>query len=325
MSEIYIIKLNDKVCGYYNNLKLANDFIITCINCNFIKKKENIKIYKYQINTNICIQEIDFLQKKIINHTDKLYDSTLFSSISNIKKNKVINKKNINKKVINNDLYESTSKSSKSSKTNIQINNNIINSDSESTTYSEYTRRNIINKAKLTKMNEVGIEKSNITQELNILNLEKKKIKEKEIEFNYDLELYNKFKIIIKNNLEFIIPELFLEKFKIFEKLDNNNNITFENFYNNYNVSNIETDFDNMFNSTEHLNKFTNKNDIDLGFINENYDNLFKASHNLNELLNTTKLQIKNDNSDIDSNSDSFDSDSYLESNSDFELDSDIN
>jgi hypothetical protein len=324
MSEVYILKLNDKVCGYYNNLNLVTEFIAICINCDFIKKTDNVKIYKYLINTNICIQEIDFFKKKIINHTNESYDLSLFYCLPKVKENikKYKNKKenkSTKKQVINSCLYESTSDTSLSY---VKTNNNLIDSDSESTTYSEYTRRNIIDKNKIEKLNEVGIEKSNITHKINILNLEKKKIKEKENEFNYDLGLYNKFKIMMNINSQFVIPELFLDKFKIFKNLDDNNNLTFESFYDNYVTSNIETDYDNMFNGTEHLNKFINKDDINLTFINESYDNLFKASHNLDELTNITKLQDEYNNS-INTDSDLVDTDSDLDTKSNSNLDSD--
>lgn len=271
MSGFYIIKINNNLCGFYDNLNLATDFVVSCINCNFIKKTDKIIISNYKINTNICIQEIDFLQKKIINYDNK-YKISLFSNKKNNDKTK------IKLKDTKNNLYETDSKSDTSlgKKTDSDL-------ESVSTTYSEYARRNTNDKNKLAKMNEVGIEKSNITQKINLLNLEKKKINEKENEFNYDLELYNKFKLIIKQNPKFIIPELFIEKFKIFEKLDDNNNLNFENFYDNYIITKIETDYDNLFNNTDHLNKFINRDNVDLNFNNENYNNLFTAAHNLSE------------------------------------------
>ena len=57
------------------------------------------------------------------------------------------------------------------------------------------------------------------------------KIKEKKNIYELDLVLYNNFLSNIKDNSEFIIPELFKSKFKLFNKLINNNNLNFDSFY----------------------------------------------------------------------------------------------
>ena len=65
MSNIIILKVNEKLCGIYNSEDLVDNFIKSCLNCNFIKKNDNVVLQYYQINSFI-LNDI-----KVINFDDE--------------------------------------------------------------------------------------------------------------------------------------------------------------------------------------------------------------------------------------------------------------
>jgi len=101
-------------------------------------------------------------------------------------------------------------------------------------------------------MNDIGQEKIDVTYHINLLKQEKKKIQEKENEYKYDLELYKKFKELKKTNNNFKIPELFVNKYNILLKLEESNELSFDNFIILYQPEVISTDYDNMFSAPSH-------------------------------------------------------------------------
>tara|TARA_B100000768_G_scaffold156636_1_gene154302 strand:+ start:3925 stop:4653 length:729 start_codon:yes stop_codon:yes gene_type:complete len=90
------------------------------------------------------------------------------------------------------------------------------------------------------KINKVNIKRHYTQEELdkqaelirniNLLKFQKKRLEENKNEYTSNLELYYKFKNKIKSEEDFVIPELFLEKFKIFTELENCNNLSFEKY-----------------------------------------------------------------------------------------------
>jgi len=107
----------------------------------------------------------------------------------------------------------------------------------------------------INNINEISQKKIDIQHELNLIKYNKKKLEEKQTEYNSDYKLYNKFKELKKSVINFEIPELFINKYNLFEKLENENRCTFENFNNEYNPSVIETKFDSLFESNTFLDK----------------------------------------------------------------------
>ena len=74
-------------------------------------------------------------------------------------------------------------------------------------------------------------DKIDLTHNINKLKLEKKKLKEAETEYNMNLNLYKKFsEEIAKKSENFSIPELFLLKYSIYDKLEKENNLNFESY-----------------------------------------------------------------------------------------------
>ena len=89
--------------------------------------------------------------------------------------------------------------------------------------------------------------KCELEYELNNLKKEKDKIEESKKTYKVDVELYKKFKKIKEESYQFDIPELFVEKYNVFEKLDNDDNLNWENFYVNYKQKNLQSSYDNIF------------------------------------------------------------------------------
>lgn len=92
-------------------------------------------------------------------------------------------------------------------------------------------------------------EKSKIEYELNVLKKEKQRIEDSKKEYEVDLELYNRFKKIFEENPDFELPELFITKYKIFNELDINNNLSWDTFYQNYKKEDMTNSYSVLFDS----------------------------------------------------------------------------
>jgi len=69
-----------------------------------------------------------------------------------------------------------------------------------------------------------------LQHKINMLKIQKERIRESKEIYENDIKLYNKFKQEKLKNLQFIIPELFKNKFDIFKKLDDENKLDWNNF-----------------------------------------------------------------------------------------------
>ena len=72
--------------------------------------------------------------------------------------------------------------------------------------------------------------KKKLNHKLNIINYNKKKFEEALTLFNSDKLLYEQFSNFIKNDPLFEIPELFKEKYIIFDKLNKEDRLTFNDY-----------------------------------------------------------------------------------------------
>ena len=213
--NIYLIKNNNNILGIYIDLDIALDYVYGLINSNLIQKSSNIVIYKYKKNSCIILKEYtidlnyEISQKKNIN-----YHKSIFI------------KQEDNK-------YESDSLIESSQITSI----NTIDEE-----YRIKNEREFIN-----KQNILGQNKINVVHDINLLKEEVKKKEEKLNQYNYDLELYNKFKDTKNKNSSFIIPILFEQKYNIFNILDNQNKLTYDNFMKTYKPEKINTQYIDLF------------------------------------------------------------------------------
>ena len=85
------------------------------------------------------------------------------------------------------------------------------------------------------KLDEEELKKlAEISKRLNILKKEKERMENSKNTYDVDIKLYERFKNELKDNENFEIPEMFREKYKIMDKLFNENNLTWQTFVENY-------------------------------------------------------------------------------------------
>jgi len=102
-----------------------------------------------------------------------------------------------------------------------------------------------------------------LQHKINMLKIQKERIEQSKKVYENDIKLYNNFKEQKDNDNLFIIPELFKDKFNIFENLNNQNKLSWDNFIKEYNHDNIYTDY---FSSNSYDESFSKKININEEF-----------------------------------------------------------
>jgi len=249
----YLINHNNKILGVYNNLDLSLEFIYSLVNSGLIDKNSVVNILEYKINSCILLNEFT---------VDLSYNITNKSYINYIKNNSVFIKNDIQ--------YEPDSPTTTSTESLESLESSestILTELSISINTSEEERRKKAEREFIENKNKLAQQKIDITHQINILKEQNKKNDEKKIEFDYDLELYNKFKQMKKENDSFIIPFMFENKYNCFKKLDKQNKLSFENYMELYKPEKINTQFNELFDEPENdsiSEIFSNANDADL-------------------------------------------------------------
>jgi len=85
--------------------------------------------------------------------------------------------------------------------------------------------------------------KIDLQHDLNLLKQKKEKIEQSKNIYDNDIKLYNIFKQSKNDNPEFEIPEIFIKKFDLFEKLFKENRLSWENFVGEYKHENMYNDY----------------------------------------------------------------------------------
>ena len=114
------------------------------------------------------------------------------------------------------------------------------------------------NDPKYLKLSE---EKIDLQHKINMLKIQKERIEQSKKVYENDIKLYNNFKEQRDNDNSFIIPELFKDKFNIFENLNNQNKLSWDNFIKEYNHDNIYTDYFSPNSYDESFSKKININE----------------------------------------------------------------
>ena len=142
------------------------------------------------------------------------------------------------------------------SESKLSIRKYAINTIYEVTTEDKDKISKVIEKEPVPELTQEEEEKRNkkkceLEYELNNLKKEKDKIEESKKTYKVDVELYKKFKKIKQENYQFDIPELFIEKYKVFEMIDDDNNLNWENFYANYKQENLSSSYGAIFDNDD--------------------------------------------------------------------------
>ena len=252
--NIFLIKHNNNIFGIYNDLDLALDYIYSLVNSNLVQKSSNIIIHKYKINSGVVVKEYNVdLNYSIYNRSIINYHKTNENIF--IKPNDELNK------------YETDSIS-------------VVSSEKSSINTEEEERRKREEREFIQKQNILAQEKINVVHNINLLKEELKKKEEKLNQYNYDLELYNKFKDLKTKNPLFVIPFMFEHKYNIFHILDCQNNLSYENYMEKYKPEKISTTYDGLF-EEDYENKLseTVNSVISEVFSNANDDDLYLATN----------------------------------------------
>ena len=216
------------------------------------KLKSSIELFNNEDSSFMCTTTTDLYTDnlKLNDENNKILTNDIINQT-----NELINLNNINNTLINNKSvkFENSIKSLKSVEHVESVEPNDSNDSSEnsqSIDVNEFTveekqfrNSNNVNIDKFVDLNEEEeiINSDNISTFINDINFKlnslkkiRNKIKEYKNKFDIDIQLFNKFLNNLNNDNQFIIPELFLDKFNIFKKLYDKNNLSWENFSNEY-------------------------------------------------------------------------------------------
>jgi hypothetical protein len=95
-------------------------------------------------------------------------------------------------------------------------------------------------------------ERTKLQHEINLLKMKKAKLEQSKKVYDTDLNIYNTFK-----KCSTVVPEIFKKKYDIFKKLEDKNELSWENFISEYSHENMYNDH---FNVTYHEAKVTDSN-----------------------------------------------------------------
>jgi len=102
-------------------------------------------------------------------------------------------------------------------------------------------------------------EKIDTKHEINELKQKKKKYEEAKNTYDCDIKLYATFQKEKEKNEQFVIPEIFSLKYELFEKLEKSNRLTFDAFYEEWEVIKPKNNY-SMFGSNPYEDSFVGKN-----------------------------------------------------------------
>ena len=114
------------------------------------------------------------------------------------------------------------------------------------------------------RINEIEKEKHDLIHNMNLLKVQQNKITELKQVFEVDLKLFNQFKLTKENNNDFVIPELFVNKYKIMNNLFLKDKLDWINYYNEMKINNKDNDiYDEHFITNSYENSFINNKKSD--------------------------------------------------------------
>ncbi len=253
MKNIYLIKYNNNIIGVYDNLTDAKLYIESCIQNNFINDK--ISIVTFTLNS--CFKHKEELVFN--NDNNNCFCPCLKRNEikPEIRQQPIINKEDINvqpiikKEDINSEFNKLLQRQREIIKIDQEFKNPLVKEP-------ELKKNDIPEVKTETKAYlDLAKQKIDIQHDLNLLNKKKEKLEELKQVYETDINLYKRFKEMSEKNPKFIIPTLFTEKYKLFQKLDAEDNISFETFTQEFNTK--KEDVKELFSDSDYNNKFYNR------------------------------------------------------------------
>lgn len=98
-------------------------------------------------------------------------------------------------------------------------------------------------------------DKAEVQRKLNLLKLQKDKIEESQTKYEVDLKLYQEFKKKLEEDINFVIPELFEEKYKLFHQLESQDSLNWETFALLYKEEDFHGNMSSVFDVTNDFEK----------------------------------------------------------------------
>ena len=113
------------------------------------------------------------------------------------------------------------------------------------------------------RINEIEKEKHDLIHNMNLLKVQQNKIIEIKQVFDVDLKLFNQFKLTKETDNDFVIPELFLNKYKIMNKLLLEDKLDWSNYYNKMKNNKDNDIYNEHFITNSYENSFINNKKSD--------------------------------------------------------------
>lgn len=216
----YVLIKNEKVIGVFDNEDLIDTFINGGIQNEFFDKK-SIKKLKFTMNSIYC-------------HNNKFNSITMknYEQTNNLEEEKEQTKKDLEDK--NKDVEERVKRKKE---------------------LEEKTKELLKNE----EYQKIMQDKIDTKHEINELKQKKKKYEESKNTYDCDIKLYATFQKEKEKNEQFVIPEIFSLKYELFEKLEKSNRLTFDAFYEEWEVIKPKNNY-SMFGSNPYEDSFVGKN-----------------------------------------------------------------
>jgi hypothetical protein len=249
--KTYVIEINNKILGVYNDYQQLEAFLKSSIQNNFISS-DNIYISVFNINSCFLLEK-----QKYLYNTDNTYNLTDPSKISEtINISEPYNTYNIPDPSKPTEPTKSTEPTKPTEPSEPIKSVDTINESQqlEEEKYKVELLAEQIEKQK-NKAESLAEQKKEIQHKINLLRKQKEILKNLQNEYNYDIKLYDFFKKKTNEDNEFVIPELFKNKYEIMKTLESENKLSWDNYYNTYSKMKGENNYD-LFNENPYNNKF---------------------------------------------------------------------
>ncbi len=274
--NIYIIEYNEKILGVYNDYNQLELFLNSSIQNNFINDT-NLYVLLFNINSCYLLEKKPYRNKiSKINNNEQLSlpnnTNSSHTNESNTNNTNNANSSHTNESNTNNTNNANSSHTNESNTNNTDnVSKNISFSEtinaiepiiisqpinaSQSINAVDVGNDNLILNDQKEKIVLLAEQKKEILHKINLLKLEQNKLKNMHNEYECDIKLYNIFKNNLNKDNNFIIPKLFENKYKIMNKLENENKLSWDNYYNIF-IKSIEENNYELFNDNPYNDKF---------------------------------------------------------------------